>query len=111
MVHAVNYTELMFDRILDKPNVIVPWYLSLSYAYYVLDESLADDWAYDKLCKMLDRQWDSIKHQHKYLIDRSSLSAGTGYALDFDGFPTIIKASTALLIKDLGRQPCPVITK
>lgn len=103
VTYAANYNELLLDLLIDKPNLAVPWYLSLSYAYYELDESLVTDWTYDRLCRMLDQRWDEIEHRHKHLIDRASLSAGTGFALPYRTFPSIILESTRLLIKNLGR--------
>lgn len=80
-------------------NMLVPWYLSASYAYYDQNESLLTDSYYDEICELLDKHWDEITHRHKYLIEREALSAGTGFSLDYKNFPTIITSSTNGLIK------------
>lgn len=66
-----------------RPNMRVPYYLMLSYLYYATDRSLVSDHVFDIMCKSLLRDWDSITHQHKHLIDRDSLAAGTGYYLTY----------------------------
>jgi hypothetical protein len=58
---------------------LVAFFLMASYLYYRCEVSLMDDSEYDKLCVRLDKEWDSIKHPHKRLIDRGGLSATTGY--------------------------------
>ncbi|UGC97044.1 hypothetical protein [Pseudomonas phage BHU-1] len=59
------------------PNLLVSHYLLASYCYYWQDESPMTDAAYDLMCKRLHAAWDQIDHQHKHLVDREALSAGT----------------------------------
>lgn len=61
-----------------KRNMMVPWYLILSYLYYAHDVSLVPDSMYDDLCAKLERWFD---HMHKDLIERDALRAGTGFYL------------------------------
>lgn len=73
------------------------YYLTTSYLYYCLDISVISDELYDEICRYLVDHLDEIDHEHKYLIDKASLKAGTGYAMPFDQFPTrIIGAATHL---------------
>lgn len=58
-------------------NMLIPWYLIASYAYYVLDRPVLSDATYDAICVMLDEEWDDLEHMHKWWIDRDDLSAGT----------------------------------
>jgi hypothetical protein len=87
------------NSIAENINMLVPWYLSASYAYYELDESLLVDTYYDEICELLDKHWDEITHRHKYLIERAALSAGTGFQLAYKNFPTIITSATHGLIR------------
>lgn len=68
-------------QIAANPNLLVPFYLSLSWLYYERDEIIVSDDLYGVICNRLDAEWDSIEHWHKDLIDRSALVAGTGYYL------------------------------
>lgn len=68
-------------RAIANPNMLVPWFLMASYLYYIEDVSILSDTLYDRLCNMLDQQWDSIEHFHKHLVPRADLSAGTGFAI------------------------------
>lgn len=61
----------------ENPNMLVPFYLMASYAYYVLDRPILDDGDYDQLCQRLDDQWDEIEHRDKAWIARDDLAAGT----------------------------------
>lgn len=78
-----------FER---KRNLLVPWYLTASYAYYIRDASIMSDGDYDSLCARLDREWDRVEHRHKHLIDRDWLSAGTCF-LRREQYPTITKSA------------------
>lgn len=71
-------------RIWEKnANMMVPYYLMLSYLYYEKNISLIEDTEFDQLCKNLLEKFDEVKHMHKHLIDKTSLEAGTGYDLKY----------------------------
>lgn len=86
-------TSFPFER---KRNLLVPWYLMASYAYYIRDASIMPDGDYDALCARLDRQWAKVEHRHKHLIDRGWLSAGTCF-LRREQYPTITKSAACSL--------------
>ncbi len=80
------YTQMKTPSPYNKnPNMLVPYYLMLSYLYYEENESIVDDIEYDTICKRLYNEWDNIEHHHKHLVDRSSLAAGTGYHMKYNG--------------------------
>lgn len=58
-------------------NMCVPWYIMASYAYYVLDDPILTDSTFDRLCRKLLENWDSIEHIHKHLLTKEALLAGT----------------------------------
>tara|TARA_R110000744_G_scaffold37380_1_gene85699 strand:+ start:68 stop:370 length:303 start_codon:yes stop_codon:yes gene_type:complete len=86
----------------DNPNMLVPYYLMYSYAYYKEGESIVEDAEFDQICKDLIEKWNTITHWHKHLIDLDSLRAGTGYALDY---PKRVKFAAIELIKDHHIKP------
>ena len=55
----------------------VPWYLMAAYAYYVEDDPILSDYAYDHMVKKMVKEWDHIDHMHKYLLKLDDLEAGT----------------------------------
>jgi NAD-dependent DNA ligase len=65
------------NRITENPNMLVPYYLMLSYAYYKLDDPLVSDAFYDKLARKLLKEYDNIDHYHKHLISKDDLQAGS----------------------------------
>lgn len=74
------------------PRLLVSHYLLASFAYYWLNKSPMTDDAFDYLCVRLSKEWHSIEHGHKHLIDREALSAGTNL-LPQGQYPQIIKAT------------------
>lgn len=91
-------SDKLFDpdcafNIVRRPNLLVPWYLMASYAYYVEDEPILSDALYDSICTRLDDEWDTIVHAHKHKIDRSALSAGTGFQMKQEDYPSIVKGA------------------
>lgn len=69
-----NYVAGVFS---ENINMMVPWYLMASYAYYKEDESILSDSFFDEMGKTMLAVWDDIEHFHKHLISRDDLTAGT----------------------------------
>ena len=70
-------------------NLLVPSYLIHSYLYYVQHTSIIEDEDFDRLCKTLHDEYDNITHHHKHLIDKESLLAGTGYAVEYKEYTLV----------------------
>ena len=85
----------MIKPYLKNPNMLVPYYLMYSYAYYKENESLVDDTEYDQICRELIEKWDTITHWHKPLLDLESLKAGTGYDIKYP--PRVVGAALSLI--------------
>jgi NAD-dependent DNA ligase len=78
-------------------NMLVPYYLMYSYAYYKENESLITDHEYDQICQDLITNWDNITHWHKPLLNLESLKAGTGYDIKY---PKRVQFAAIALIKE-----------
>ena len=88
----------MMKPYLTNPNMLVPYYLMFSYAYYKENESLIPDSEYDQICQDLITNWDNITHWHKPLLSLESLKAGTGY--DIAKYPNRVVSAALSLIKE-----------
>lgn len=66
-------------------NMMVPYYIMASFAYYVEDNPIFSDGFYDNLAKTILEEWDTISHWHKRYLDQDALAAGS-YLGDY---PTI----------------------
>jgi hypothetical protein len=86
------------ETIAANPNMLVPHYLIHSYLYYVLDTAVISDHLYEEICKDLSVRWDAVTHNHKHIIDKASLSAGTGYYLKEDSYPSIVKGAARSMV-------------
>lgn len=58
-------------------NMMIPWYLMASYAYYVQDDAIFSDGFFDEMGKTMLACWDDIEHFHKEYISKGDLQAGT----------------------------------
>lgn len=86
---ADSYAESM---IAGNASLLVPYFLMASYLYYIADKALfSDGWFDTVLCPRLYKEWGSIKHVHKHLINHSDLQAGTGFYLKEGDYPNITK--------------------
>ena len=87
------------------PNLMVPWYLILSYAYYFLDVSLVSDGLYDRICKDLLAALDAfdIDHRHMALCDMEALSAGTAFHLKKGDYPGMVVSCAETFAKEFAR--------
>lgn len=69
-----NYAAELFAK---NINLMVPWYLMASYAYYIEDEPILTDSFYDNLAKTILAVWDDITHRHRDVINKDALVAGS----------------------------------
>lgn len=76
-------------------NMMVPWYLMASYAYYKEDDAILSDGFFDAMGKTMLACWDDIEHYHKHLITTDDLTAGTYLG----EYPSIIKGALTELRK------------
>ena len=60
-----------------------------AYAYYVEDDPIMSDWDFDKLACTLLEEYDRIEHQHKHLVTKEDLKAGTYLG----EYPEIVKGA------------------
>ena len=88
----------MIKPYLTNKNMLVPYYLMFSYAYYKENESLIPDAEYDQICQDLITNWNDITHWHKRLLNLDSLKAGTGYDIKYP--ERVVNAALALIKKD-----------
>ena len=87
----------MIKPYLTNKNMLVPYYLMFSYAYYQENESLISDAEYDQICNDLITNWNDITHWHKKLLNLESLKAGTGYDIKYP--ERVVNAALALIKK------------
>ncbi len=78
-----------------NPNLLVSWYLILSYAYYILDQTIVSDYLYDRICKDLLAALEAFEldHRHMHLCDIGELEAGTAYRLKREDYPGMARSS------------------
>lgn len=69
-----NVAAKIFEK---NINMMVPWYLMASYAYYEQDDAIFSDGFFDDMGKTMLACWDDIKHFHKEHITKGDLEAGT----------------------------------
>ena len=55
----------------ENPNMMVPWYLMASYAYYKEDNPIFSDAFFDEMGKTMLVIWDDIEHFHKDKINKN----------------------------------------
>ena len=82
-------------------NSCISWFLSSSYCYYILYQSLMTDEAFDKMCKWMLENYDSLEHEHKSLVTKEMLSVGSGYNIPYDGYPLRVQNSASYFIEEL----------
>ena len=62
---------------MENLNMMVPYYLMASYAYYKQDDPIFSDAFFDNMGKTMLERWDDIAHHHKEYINKGDLEAGT----------------------------------
>lgn len=77
-------------------DMLVPWYLIASWAYYVCDHPLLTDPFFDGLCRALAAELPAIAHRHKHLVDPEAIAAGT-CLLPREAYPATVRGAAAHL--------------
>lgn len=72
----MNYEETATKYIEENKNLMIPWYLMASYAYYEENDPIFSDYFYDTLAQRMIKEWKNLSHFHKHLISLDDLSAG-----------------------------------
>jgi NAD-dependent DNA ligase len=103
MFEVINgkYDQAARDCFKKNKNTCISWWLSASYAYYIRYESLLSDEAFDKMAKYILDNYNSLEHQHKHLITKDMLSAGSGYNLKKDDYPLRVQVTADSFIREL----------
>ena len=73
----VNYDTHAAMLFAENINMMVPYYLMASYAYYKEDDPIFSDGFFDAMGQTMLERWDDITHYHKFYITKSDLEAGT----------------------------------
>ena len=73
----VNFDQTAALLFMENLNMMVPWYLMASYAYYKQDDPIFSDEFFDNMGKTMLERWDDIEHWHKEYINKGDLEAGT----------------------------------
>ena len=58
-------------------NMMVPYYIMAARAYYVDDDPIFSDSFFDNMGKTMLAVYDDLEHQHKHLITKDDLTAGS----------------------------------
>lgn len=75
-----------------------------SLLYYNYHISAISDEEYDQLARELLAGWDTFEHQHKYLVTKEDLQAGTLYLLGVNDYPMLVRQAAELLRKEYELQ-------
>lgn len=99
-----NKDQQLIGAVNSNINLAVPWFLMTSWLYYHKDINIISDVAFDRLCRIIDESWSDIKHNHKHLIRRSDMKAGTGYSIPDHKFPLRVKSAAMSLYHEVQEE-------
>lgn len=77
MIEILTYESEAGKVIAENPNMLIPYYIMASYAYYVEDDPIFTDSFYDEMAKTILEWWDNIDHYHKSYLNKDALNAGS----------------------------------
>ena len=82
-------------------DMLVPWFLMASYAYYDLGRLIMTDSEFDNISRELEKHWDDVEHMHKHLITKEMLVTSSGYSIEYTN---MIKHATHDYINSLTQR-------
>lgn len=96
-----NYDSVVRGLFKKNRNCCISWFLSSSYCYYILYQPLLSDEFFDAMCKWMLENYDSLEHEHKSLVTKDMLIAGSGFNIPYDGYPLRVQNSASYFIEEL----------
>lgn len=96
-----NYDEMIRECFKKNKNSCISFWLVGSYCYYLKNESLFKDETFDKLSRWMYDNYDSLEHEHKSLITKDMLKAGSGFNLKESDYPLRVKVTADMFIRGL----------
>ena len=86
-----KFGELYYLQISDLSlgQLLQIWMMS-SFLYYEKDMNVIDDATFDLISKVLLEGFDSFEHQHKFLLEKEALAAGTGAFIREARYPKMV---------------------
>lgn len=109
LIHwMISLDDYVLDLIKKNQNMSIPHFLIHSFLYYEMDSPIIMDSTFDKIVECLSKNWETIKHPHKDLIDRDMIKSGF-----YLKYPEIVKNSALSLMKfdPKSISPKPVISE
>lgn len=98
---VTNLDDLCTAAVDRSVNMLIPWLLIASYAYYHEDESLLSDLLFDRMCKQALERYAEITHPHKRFVSEDALRAGSLYHLRREDYPSVVEGACRRLVGDL----------
>lgn len=96
-----NYDEVVRECFKKNKNSCISWWIVSSYCYYIKNESLMSDTAFDKLSKWMLDNFHTLEHTHKHLLSKDALRMGTGAFIKEDDYPLRVKVTADSFIRGL----------
>ena len=72
--------------------------------YYIRCRAVLPDEEYDQMAKELLKNWDMFEHQHKYLVTKEDLEAGTLFTLKETDYPKVVIGGAKLMLDDYEKR-------
>lgn len=84
--------DIMRDAFKKSPQSVVSFLIMGSWLYYFKPECwpILEDETFDRACRWLYDNFDSIEHRYKHLIIKEDLAAGSLYSLKSYDYPTYL---------------------
>lgn len=86
------------DITTENKNMLVFWYLILSYLKHEKGVSIVDESSFEFISVILYSDWDKIHHIHKHLIDKETLIPATECCIK--NYPSTIKGAAEKVYED-----------
>lgn len=81
-------------------NMLIPFYLILSFLYYKKDTSLVSDSFFDNMANEIMSKYNEIQHMHKELITLDMLMAGTYLGK----YPSMVEGAAESFLKKVSEK-------
>lgn len=105
MRSSLNHNDKMREDFKKSKGSVVSWLLMASYLYYHrfgYDPILTDD-VFDKACKWLHDNYDTVDHRFKHIISKEDLLAGSLYAVKREDYHWFLIKESERLSRELNR--------
>ena len=83
-----------------NPSSAISFILTAGYLYHFYNRSFLDDETFDKMCKYVYDNYETLEHPHKHLFTKEDMANGSLFHLKEQDYPNIVRVNAQMWLSE-----------